>query len=136
MPDISKELMKQEALERLKFIKAHQTIIDRFEEGELMVTVAINILFALTPEEKEYVREFEEETGSLVFHVIKTETSMFGTLYSFLNVSPYEEDWGVERAALAEMYPLVYVRNAEDKMLSDFGTIGIEVHNGCILRTE
>lgn len=136
MPDISKELMKQEALERLKFIKAHQTIIDRFEEGDLMVTVAINTLFALTPEEKEYVREFEEETGSLVFHVIKTKTTMFGTLYSFLNVSPYEEDWEVERETLAEMYPLVYVRNAEDKMFSDFGTIGIEVHNGCILRTE
>lgn len=135
MPNISKELMKQEAIERLKFIKAHQTIIDRFEDDELMVTVAINTLFALTPEEKEFVREFEEETGSLVFHVIKTKTT-FGTLYSFLNVSPYEEDWEVERETLAEMYPLVYVRNAEDKMLSDFGTIGIEVHNGCILRTE
>lgn len=135
MSKLAREQMKAEAVRRIKSVNLNDFILSNFERDELVISKNVATLFRLSDDMKAMVKEFEDDTGCLVYHVIHTDMGPLGTHYSFLNVSPYEDDWEMERECLKRNMPIVYVRNAEDVMLSDFGSIGIEIINGVPIRT-
>jgi hypothetical protein len=130
-----KEKMKNEALERMKSLKLHENVICEFEkEDKLNKSFAFGILYWLTEEEKQLVKEWEEETGNLVYHVIENQFE-FGHCYSLLYVSKYEEEWEMDRDLIKYNTSYAYVINTDDDMCSELGAIGIVPKIGGIMRT-
>ena len=78
------------------------------------------------------ISEFEKEHGGLVYHAIKTNTTI-GTLYSLMYVSKTEEEWDMDRDDLPN-YCFVYVKNVDDDYCSEFGTIQIKGQYGGLVR--
>ena len=94
----------------------------------------IPILYELSDQEAYFVREWEEDSGNMVYHVIQNRME-FGLCYSFLYVSKDTEEWVYEQADLDEGFPLVYVLNADIPDYSEYGSIGIKPIYGAVLRT-
>ena len=86
------------------------------------------------PELLEKIKEFEAETGSLVYAVTH-ELFEFGECYSFLCVSKYEEEWEYTLES-EDQYNIAwaYVWNKTDEWCSEFGSIGIKSLWGGIAR--
>lgn len=86
------------------------------------------------PALKAKIKQFEEETGSLVYAVTHERTS-FGECYSLLCVSRYEEEWGEEvqsNGNCASVWAYVWNKTFEDD--SEFGSIGVKSFGGGIIR--
>ena len=129
-----KAKQKEEAIKRMEMLGLMDTVIKEFkEEGELNLSEQYGLLYWLNDEEKEMVRKFEEERESLVYHVIKTNTSI-GLMYSLLNVCKYEEDWQYERERIEDSFPLAYVVNVTVPDFSEYGGIEIRKMNGGLVR--
>ena len=133
-----------EALLRMKKLNLLDGAIEQFkDDGKILKSEnfcvgtrdnRIPILYDLSAEETEMVREWEKRTGNMVYHVIQNRM-IFGLCYSFLYVSKYTEDWESDNEYLKEGIALVYVLNADDDMCSEYGSIGIKPMFGAILRT-
>ena len=85
------------------------------------------------PELLKKIREFEAETGSIVYAVTH-EMFMFGECYSFLIISKYEEEWRYTLEEVKDGYAFSYVWNKTDEWCSEFGTVGVESCGGGIAR--
>lgn len=124
-----------EALLRMKKLKLHENVIHEFKsEGKINRSEFGGILYWLDEKENGMVKEWEEETGNMVYHVIKNHTDL-GVLYSFLYVSKYTEEWESDMADLEEGYAFVYVWVEDDPIFSEYGTIGIKPSIGGVRRT-
>lgn len=133
-----------EALLRMKKLNLLNDVISYFKkEGKLYKSEnffvgdrskRVPILYFLDEAEEKMVKEWEEKTGNVVYHVIKNHME-FGTCYSFLYVSSDTEDWEYDNQDLADGCPIVYVKNVDDDFLSEGGRIGIKPMVGAILRT-
>ena len=87
------------------------------------------------PELLNKIKEFEAETGSLVYAVTH-EIFQFGECYSFLCVSKYEEDWEcILETGTGGAYVFAYVWNKDVEEYSEYGTIVVTSFCGCISRT-
>lgn len=137
-----KTAQKHEALLRMKKLRLHENVIREFtEDGTLYRSegarlpngVRIGILYWLTDDEKEMVREWEEQTGNMVYHVIQNRTE-FGMLYSFLYVSTYTDEWEMDNEDLEAGCPVAYVKNVDDEFSSEYGGIGVESKWGALVR--
>ena len=127
------EKQKEEALKRMKKLKLHPNVIKEFNsEGKLNKSVN-GMLFWLEPEEQAVVDKFQEEYGTLVYHVIKSETT-FGLLLNLLYVSKEEEEWEMDNEDLNEGYAVAYIENLTDPMCSEIGSIGIIPRFGGLVR--
>lgn len=80
------------------------------------------------------VREFEEESGSLVYHATH-ELLAFGEILDLFHVSAHPEEWEQDRADLEEGYAFVRAVNLSDERMSDLGTIGFAAAGGGLVRT-
>ena len=139
-----KTMQRSEALQRMKKLnllddiikqfKAHGTILKSENLRMQNSSNRIPILYELSDQEADFVREWEEDSGNMVYHVIQNRME-FGLCYSFLYVSNDTEEWGYEQADLDEGFPLVYVLNADIPDFSEYGTIGIKPLYGAVLRT-
>lgn len=92
--------IKQKAIERMELLQLHPDVINEFKnENKLNRSeYGKGILFWLTDEEQQLVDDFEKEhEGYVVYHIIKTETIDFGTVYDLLLVSIYEDEWPLYR---------------------------------------
>ena len=124
-----KTKQRTEALKRMELLKLHENVIDDFKEISLLNQSEYGgILYWVEGEMEKKIREWEEKTGNLVYHVIHDYTE-FGELLSLLYVSQYEEEWEMERDDLVDGYPLAYVMNLTDDWCSEYGSIGI-AHRG------
>ena len=124
-----------EALHRMKKLKLHENVIRDFtEKGNLNLSEICGILFWLDEREEKLVRNWEKLTGSMVYHVIKSQHE-FGLCYSFLYVSAYPDEWEYDRENLDAGYPIAYVHNDTFEFLSEYGSIGIEPQIGGLVRT-
>lgn len=85
------------------------------------------------PELLKKIREFEAETGSLVYAVTH-EMFPFGECYSFLIVSKYDEEWEDILEEVKDGYAFSYVWNKSDDYCSEFGTITVKSFGGGIAR--
>jgi hypothetical protein len=139
-----KEEIKNECLRRMKALKLHDegkhTVVGSFREnGEVWKSEFEGILYWLDEEEKELVKQFEEEHENYkVYHCIKSYTQ-FGEMLALLYVNGkeeyFEEDKQMFDEDLQEGYLFAYVCNMEDEFCSEFGSIGIKSINGGIKRT-
>lgn len=123
-----------EAEARIKKLNLHPNAIKEFVEGRKLNLSERGMLFWLNEDEEKMVRLWEEETGNIVYHIIKTDT-VFGLCYSFLYVSKYEEEWEDDNYDLDEGYPLAFVKNVDDDYSSEYGSIGIKPFLGGVIRT-
>lgn len=128
------EKQKLEAVKRLKMLELYPTVVKDFEKSrKIYLSESDGILFCLSKDEKEMVKQWEQEQNSLVYHVIKTNTN-FGLLYSLLYVSDTQEEWEMESDDVNELTPFVYVVNKTEPMFSEFGSIAIMPKNGGLVR--
>ena len=130
-----KAKQRTEALKRMKLLNLHENVIDDFKEIALLnQSEHGGILYWGEGEMEKKIREWEEKTGNLVYHVIHDYTE-FGELLSLLYVSQYEEEWEMERDDLEDGYPIAYVMNLTDDWCSEYGSIGIRPQWGGVVRT-
>ncbi len=132
---ITIEMKKQEAVARMKSLKLYPNIIREFEEKDV-INLSENggILYWLSDEQKQYVKEFEETYNTLVYHVIRNFTE-FGELLTFLYVSDEQEEWEYDREDLKGGYTCAYVKNLDEDLFSEFGSVGIRMQFGGLVRT-
>lgn len=132
---ITIEMKKQEAVARMKSLKLYPNIIREFEEKDV-INLSENggILYWLSDEQKQYVKEFEETYNTLVYHVIRSFTE-FGELLTFLYVSDEQEEWEYDREDLKGGYTCAYVKNLDEDLFSEFGSVGIRMQFGGLVRT-
>lgn len=128
-----KEEMKKEAINRMKMLKLHPTIIKEFSNKGILNFSLNAALYYLNDKQLARVQEFEHQYHTLVYHVIHNYTQ-FGELLSFLYVSQHTEEWEHDRNDLEEGYPFVYVANLTDESCSEFGSIGIRPCVGGVIR--
>ena len=130
-----KAKQRTEALKRMELLKLHENVIDDFKEIALLNQSELGgILYWVEGEMEKKIREWEEKTGNLVYHVIHDYTE-FGELLSLLYVSTYEDEWESDREDIQNGYALAYVMNLTDDWCSEYGSIGIRPQWGGVVRT-
>ena len=130
-----KAKQRTEALKRMELLKLHENVIDDFKEIALLnQSEHGGILYWVEGEMEKKIREWEEKTGNLVYHVIHDYTE-FGELLSLLYVSQYEDEWETDREDIQDGYALAYVMNLTDDWCSEYGSIGIRPQWGGVVRT-
>lgn len=82
----------------------------------------------------EKINDFEKEYNSYVYYVIKTNNYEIGTMYAFLYVSNYKEEWEDDRKMLLSNECYSYVYNKDNEFCSEIGLIGFE-GKGVLIRT-
>lgn len=134
MAERSRAEMLQEALTRMTEFKMLPQVINEFREGILYRTeTQAGILYWLSNEEKAMVQDFEKETGNLVYHLIKTSTT-YGTIYNFLYVDSDDGEWCIDKENIRDGYQLAYAKNIDADDCSEYGSIGIRMRNGGLVR--
>ena len=137
---VTREEMKAEALKRMEMLGLHENVVHEFEEGTLnysdrmrMFGKPVGVLYWITPEVEKLVRDFEEQFGGMVYHLMHTNTS-FGELVEMLFVSKYEEEWETDIEDIKSGEMLAYVYNLTYPEFSEFGHIGIKKAYGGLVR--
>lgn len=130
---MEKTKMIEEAVKRMKLLDLWDTPEESIirileEEGELAKSVPamggrVGELFTLSDAEQRLVKEFEQQNGCLVYHVIRNEVMVnpigVNVQYSFLYVSDRENEWEQDKSDLSDiksriLYPNAYVYSAGD----------------------
>lgn len=122
----NREKMKEEAISRMLRWGLHPNVVQEFrEEDKLNRSENYGFLYWLTDEEQQMVREFEQIHNKMVYHVIKTPTSI-GMTYNLLYVGEDVGEWILDNDDILQGQQLVYVKNMSVDDCSEFGSIGIE----------
>ena len=129
---MKREIMKKEAVKRMEKLGILTEVIKEFCEGTIYVSNQ-GFLIPLNDDQKEMVKEFEEENEGLVYLVCHEDTSI-GELYDFLYVSKHQEEWEADMEDLDDYRAFVYVVNKSMPDCSEFGSIGILPVLGSIIR--
>ncbi len=130
-----REKQKEQALKRMKFLNIMDQPVKEFkEEGKVNLSERGGLLYWLDDDEQKMVDDFEIENNALVYHVIKSTTTI-GLMYSLLYVSRYMEEWGMDMDDLRAGRAFVYVVNKDMPDCSEFGTIGVKPSIGGLART-
>lgn len=130
---------KEKAIECLKALDIYKPYIKAFEKnGTVTLFERFGGYYITEDQEPELlnkIKEFETETGSLVYAVTH-EMFEFGECYSFLCISKYEEDWdSTLEVGAYDSYVWAYVWNKDVDWCSEYGTIGVKSFGGGIART-
>ncbi len=125
--NISIERKKEEAVARMKLLGIIPEAIRQFERENLVnrSEPPFGALYWVMNEDLKYLRNFEETHNALVYMVIRSYYTI-GAMDSYLYVSDYEEEWERDRVDLKEGLALAYVRNIDDDLCSEFGSIGVK----------
>lgn len=126
MMKMDREKMKEEAISRMLRWGLHPSAVQEFrEEDKLNRSENYGFLYWLTDEEQQMVKEFERIHNKIVYHVIKTSTSI-GILYNLLYVGEEMGEWTLDHDDILQGQQLVYVKNMDADDCSEFGSIGIK----------
>ena len=134
--NVSREIKKTEALNRMKTLQLFTPCIKAFEKrNEVQLSEMTGGLYEFSGDEDltAKVKAFEEEYNALVYHVIHTYTQ-FGELYSFLYVSDHQDEWDMDNEDIKDNYAMVYVWNKDDEWCSEFGSIAVRQKFGGLVR--
>lgn len=133
--NVSNEIKKTEAIKRMKAMGIIPNAIKQFaEENVVMVSEPpLGGLFWLSDEEKEMVRDFEQEYNALVYLVVRSYTNI-GKMDNIFYVSDNKEEWFMDNADIDENYACVYVVNYDMPDCSEFGSIAWKSVGGGVLR--
>ena len=131
---------KSEAIKRMKALNLYPNIINEFEkDGTLNCSEnRVGALYWLDDEMKDAVSQIESRYDLLVYHCTLDYTE-FGRLLTCLYVSSTPDEWGMDNEDLIldednTCYPLAYVINLDDDTCSEFGSVGIRLMNGGVVR--
>ena len=128
---------KEVAISTMKSLDIYKPYIKKFEkDGTITLFERFGGYYIDEDNEPELlkkIREFEAETGSLVYAVTH-EMFEFGECYSFLIISKYEEEWSMTLEEVKDGYAFSYVWNKTDDYCSEFGTIAVKSFGGGIAR--
>ena len=128
---------KEVAISAMKSLDIYAPYIKKFEkDGTVTLFEGFGGYYIDEDNEPELlkkIREFEEETGSLVYAVTHNIFE-FGECYSFLIISKYEEEWSMTLEEVKDGYAFSYVWNKTDEYCSEFGTIAVRSFGGGIAR--
>lgn len=129
----SREMMKQEAIKRMMFLKMHTNTIRDFDNEDIVsYSERIGYLYWAN-KYQEIIKSFEKKTGFLVYHLIYSET-VYGRLLSVLFVSDNIENWEVENEFLHGLTPYIWCYNLDIPENSEYGTIYIKPNIGGLMR--
>ena len=129
---------KEKAIECLKELDIYKPYIKKFEkDGTVTLFERFSGYYITEDQEPELlnkIKEFEAETGSLVYAVTH-EFFEYGECYSFLCVSKYKEDWDFTLED-GMMYRIAWswVWNKTVEYYSEYGSIGVQSFGGGIRR--
>ncbi len=124
-----------EAVERMKLLELYPTVISEFQNEKVInKSELIGILYWLDEDEKEFVKDFESEYNAVVYHIVKTNTTI-GCMLSVFYVSDTESEWKTDRADLKNGEQLCYVQNIDNPDYSEFGYICFQKNCGGLMRT-
>lgn len=129
-----KSKQKAEAIKRMRKLGIIEDAIKQFQESDTVMISEGGFLYWLSDDQKEMVKQFEEDNGCLAYMVIHSLTE-FGELFSILYVSQYEEEWKMDNEDLEDGIAMSYVINADCEWCSEFGCIGIRNKFGGLVRT-
>ncbi len=132
------ERMRVEAEKRLGKLGVAKEVIDDFKNGIINVSEQGFIpgaLYHLSDEEKQMVKNIEDEYGGLVYHCIRCNTN-FGELFNMLWVSKYEEEWVTDNKNIEDFLVFAYVENLTDSLCSEFGSIMVAKSNDGLIRVS
>lgn len=133
---MNRELQKEEAIGRMRMLHLHSNVINEFRnQDRINLSENGGFLYWLDDSQKQLVAEFEKKHNSIVYHVIRSNT-IYGEMLAFLYVSDSEEEWEMDREDLKNGITLAYVENVSNKCCSEFGSIGIQLSLGGLVRTE
>lgn len=137
--NVSKEIKKAEAINRMKELGLFAPCIKAFKRGEVQLSEQTGGLYEFSSDKEltAKVQEFEKENNALVYHVIHTPVMIDGEamdMYNFLYVSDYQEEWGMDNADIKEGYVLAYVWNKTIDYFSEFGSIAVKGRFGGLVR--
>ena len=107
-----------------------------FSKPMEMLGQITGVIFTFNEDEalKAVKEKLEKEKGFEAYYGIYDET-IFGRMILFFIISSYEEDWEMERSGLKNGYADVYCYNLDEEC-GEYGSIGFEVANGGLIRTE
>ena len=124
-----------EAVERMKLLELYPTVIKEFiNEKVINKSEHIGILYWLDEDEKKFVKDFEDETNAVVYHIIKTYTTI-GCMLSIFYVSDDESEWESDREDMKIGEQLCYVKNLDNEDCSEYGFICFQKNCGGLMRT-
>ena len=131
----NKEMMKEEAIKRMKILQLHKNVLDDFmNENKLNKSDSpLGSLYWLDEEEIKIVKDFEKRHNVLVYHVIHTFSNL-GETYELLFVTTEKEEWENEKRDLKNGYAFAQVIVIDYDPNSEMGYIGVESKNGGIVR--
>lgn len=138
------EEMKNEAIKRMKYLDVLPDVYNLFKkDNKLYYSERVNktfnaVLYFATEEMTELIKNFENKTGHLVYHIQLLHTE-FGDMISLIYVSKYKSEWKLFWESFSctrnnkSNYLIVnaHVINGEIK---ESGTIGIRPSMGGIER--
>lgn len=129
---------KEKAIECMQQLNIYKPYIKKFEkDGTVTLFERFGGYYITEDQEPELldkIKEFEEETGSLVYAVTH-EFFEYGECYSFLCVSKYKEDWDYTiEDGMAYKIAWSWVWNKTAEYCSEFGSIGVQSFGGGICR--
>ena len=132
---VTREMKKEEAIKRMKALKIIDDAIKQFEKDDIVMVSEppMGGLYWLNDEEKEMVREFEEEYNALVYMVVRSFTN-FGKMDSLLFVSDYDEEYEMEMEDIKDGYVMTYTVNYDAPWCSEMGSIVVKPMFGGLLR--
>jgi hypothetical protein len=129
-----KEKQKVEALKRMEMLELHENVINEFTaEGKLNLSEYGGLLYWLNDEQTSIIKEFEEESGNLVYHVLHNHTE-FGEMYTMLYVSKHEEEWQLDIEDIENDMCCAYVKNVDDDWCSEYGYVRFKKSIGGLIR--
>ena len=125
-------MLKQNGLKMLRFLRIHiNAIYDYKNKARLNRSENQGILFWLTKEEQKLVDTFEKENPNCkVYHIIKTNSLDFGTVYDLLYVTD-DEDY-IKRAKEDLKDGLVLSHTLTQ--FPESGLISVKSANGGLIR--
>jgi len=124
-----------EAVERMKLLELYPTVIKEFiNEKVINKSEHIGILYWLDDDEKQFVKDFEDEYNAVVYHIVKTYTTI-GCMLSVFYVSDDESEWESDREDIKIGEQLCYVKNIDNDDCSEFGYICFQKNCGGLMRT-
>ena len=130
-----RERQVKEAVERMKLLELYPTVIKEFiNEKVINKSEHIGILYWLDDDEKKFVKDFEDENNAVVYHIIKTYTTI-GCMLSVFYVSADEAEWESDREDIKIGEQLCYVKNIDNEDCSEFGFICFKKSFGGLVRT-
>ena len=131
---------KEKAIECMQKLDIYKPYIKAFKDkGIVTLFERFGGYYITEDEEPELlnkIKEFEKETGSIVYAVTH-ELFQFGECYSFLCISKYEEDWELTLETNGyTSYVWSYVWNKNYDWCSEYGTIAVKSFGGGIARVS